>query len=105
MHAFERVDIQRTVVRKGLLLVPNSAKLCQWNGTTVQSAKGGIHGGQERGRARTRRLLMANVKKGQTVRPMEWWKHFRPWLKRRFWHRQRRDDRKNLRRAKDEADC
>jgi hypothetical protein len=27
---------------------------------------------------------MANVKKGQLVRPPEWWKHLR-WVKRLFW--------------------
>jgi len=41
---------------------------------------------------------MANVKKGQTVRPPQWWKHLRDW-KKVFWHRQRVADRKMLRNA------
>jgi hypothetical protein len=38
---------------------------------------------------------MANVKKGQTVRSPEWWKHLR-WAKRLFWKRQRRDDKRSV---------
>jgi len=36
---------------------------------------------------------MANVKKGQTVRAPEWWKHLK-WTKRAFWKRQRAVDRR-----------
>ncbi len=32
---------------------------------------------------------MANVKKGQTVRASQWWKHLRPFAKRQFWKAQR----------------
>jgi hypothetical protein len=39
---------------------------------------------------------MANVKKGQTVRATEWWKHLRPENKRRFWKKQRKADKRNL---------
>jgi hypothetical protein len=34
---------------------------------------------------------MANVKKGQSVPPREWWRHLRT-LKRAFWKHQRRFD-------------
>jgi hypothetical protein len=36
---------------------------------------------------------MANLKKGQLVRPPEWWKHLR-WAKRLFWKRNRRAEHK-----------
>jgi hypothetical protein len=35
---------------------------------------------------------MANVKKGQTISPPQWWKHLRKW-KRTFWKKQRAADR------------
>lgn len=35
---------------------------------------------------------MATVKKGLTVTSPEWWKHLRPFVKRRFWKRQRAAD-------------
>jgi hypothetical protein len=41
---------------------------------------------------------MANVKKGQTVRPPQWWKHLRDW-KRIFWKKQRRAFRHELKRS------
>lgn len=41
--------------------------------------------------ARGARRSMANVKKGQTVAPPEWWKHLR-WRKRAFWQAQRKAD-------------
>jgi hypothetical protein len=39
---------------------------------------------------------MANVKKGQTVPPPQWWKHLRDW-KRIFWRKQRKADQKDTR--------
>ena len=33
---------------------------------------------------------MANVKKGQTVKASQWWKHLRPIGKRLFWKKQRK---------------
>jgi hypothetical protein len=39
---------------------------------------------------------MANVKKGQTVPSPQWWKHLR-WMKRTFWKKQRKADRRALR--------
>lgn len=39
---------------------------------------------------------MANVKKGQTVKPPEWWRHLR-WAKRIFWKKQRKADKRDLR--------
>jgi hypothetical protein len=45
---------------------------------------------------------MANVKKGLTVPPPEWWKHLK-WCKRLFWKQQRRADKMALRRERDEA--
>ena len=38
---------------------------------------------------------MANVKKGQSVPPPQWWKHLRSW-KRVFWKRQRAHDKDDL---------
>jgi len=40
---------------------------------------------------------MANTKKGQTVTASEWWKHLRPFLKRKFWKKQRTADKKAIR--------
>lgn len=42
---------------------------------------------------------MANVKKGQTVRAPEWWKHLRAYGKRTFWKKQRAADRTDLRKG------
>src|SRR5262245_57250399 len=50
-----------------------------------------LHNVSEPAAVETERLLMANVKKGQTVRAPEWWKHLR-WTKRQFWKRQRQAD-------------
>ena len=33
---------------------------------------------------------MATVKQGILVRAGEWWKHLRPWMKRRFWKKHRK---------------
>jgi hypothetical protein len=38
---------------------------------------------------------MATMKKGITVRAPEWWKHLK-WFKRLFWKRQRRDDKRSI---------
>ena len=43
-------------------------------------------------------LRMANVKKGQTVKAPEWWKHLK-WTKRVFWKRQRTSDKIALKNA------
>jgi hypothetical protein len=40
-------------------------------------------------------LMMANVKKGQTVRSPQWWRHLRS-FKRLFWKRQRQDDKRSI---------
>jgi hypothetical protein len=32
---------------------------------------------------------MASVKKGTMTRPSEWWKHLRPYVKRKFWKAER----------------
>ena len=37
---------------------------------------------------------MANVKKGQTVTAAEWAKHLRPYGKRLFWKKQRKDNKR-----------
>ena len=41
---------------------------------------------------------MANVKKGQSVRPPQWWKHLRAYCKRQFWKKQRSADRAAIKR-------
>jgi hypothetical protein len=41
---------------------------------------------------------MANVKKGTTVPPPQWWKHLRSW-KRIFWKKQRKAHNKELKNA------
>jgi len=33
---------------------------------------------------------MASIKKGVLTRPSEWWKHLRPYVKRRFWKAERK---------------
>ncbi len=43
---------------------------------------------------------MANVKKGITVSPPEWWKHLR-WVKRKFWKKQRGADKRELKLEKE----
>lgn len=44
---------------------------------------------------------MANIKKGQTVAATEWWKHLRPENKRRFWKKQRKDNKRIINESKD----
>lgn len=44
------------------------------------------------------RRAMATIKKGLTEQAREMWTHLRPWGKRDFWGRQRRADKKALRR-------
>ena len=39
---------------------------------------------------------MASVKKGIDVPAPEWWKHLRPFNKRRFWKRQRAHDKAEM---------
>lgn len=39
---------------------------------------------------------MATVKKGILTRAHEWWKHLRPYNKRRFWKRERKTARKDV---------
>ncbi|MEX0598433.1 MAG: hypothetical protein WD512_18265 [Candidatus Paceibacterota bacterium] len=40
---------------------------------------------------------MANVKKGQLVAPPQWWKHLKEW-KKVFWHKNRRAEKKQIKR-------
>ena len=46
---------------------------------------------------------MATVKRGLLTPPPEWWKHLRPWLKRRFWKRERRAVRREIARERKDA--
>lgn len=39
---------------------------------------------------------MATVKKGMLVSATEWWKHLRPFQKRKFWKKQRVAQKKEL---------
>lgn len=48
------------------------------------------------------RRAMATIKKGLTEQAREMWTHLRPWGKKDFWGRQRRADKKALRRRDDE---
>jgi hypothetical protein len=43
---------------------------------------------------------MANVKKGNTVRPPQWWKHLKDW-KRIFWKQQRQHTKQLIKRGKE----
>jgi hypothetical protein len=40
---------------------------------------------------------MATKKKGVLTYPLEWLKHFRPFLKRKFWKKERKEVRKDIR--------
>lgn len=40
---------------------------------------------------------MANVKKGQLVRPPQWWKHLRKDWRRIFWKKNRQAEKKQVR--------
>ena len=48
------------------------------------------------------RKAVAMIKQGLTEQAREMWKHLRPWGKRDFWGRQRRADKKALRRRDDD---
>ncbi len=41
---------------------------------------------------------MAHVKKGHLVKAGEWWKHLRPWMKRKFWKKHRKAEQRLIRR-------
>ena len=41
---------------------------------------------------------MATVRKGILTPPPEWWQHFRPYLKRLFWKRERGNVKRAIRR-------
>lgn len=42
---------------------------------------------------------MATVKRGVLVRAPQWWKHLRPWWRRRFWKQHRRAEARVLNRV------
>ena len=50
----------------------------------------------------SRGCQMANIKKGQLVRPPEWWKHLR-WSKRVFWKKHRKAEQRLVRRCSGET--
>ena len=50
-----------------------------------------------RGVRGARRLAVAHVQSGLSVRSPQWWVHLRPYWKRRFWKRQRKAFRRELR--------